>query len=442
MNTFKSFCMLLVLMGVGYGVYRGMHLKNPVAAPQGIDTSIPEIDLQMGSTADPGVAPRFSEAAPPTREPRREGLIGRPFEFGTTAPREPKTETPVAPPSVPETPVAGSLLPPSKPLDAPKYDPPLTTPSLTTSSLPNPPVANAAMTPPSTTLTPIAQATPPTTQNMSEMGTLPAGGSLPPYGTNAVVPATSLSPAVMGEPKKNANESLSPFGPVLRETQTLIEQRKLAEALQRLTRIYDDQAMTEAERVQVLDLLNQLAGTVIYSREYWLGAGHTVAAGQTLESIAKEKNVPWELLAKINGLVDPKQLTPGEMLKVVPGPFRAEISLSSKRMTLFLNDMYAGSFEIVNLGRESQYGESDYLVKKRAMNPLYDNAAQGQRFAEGDPQNPLGNFAVMLADGLAIHGHGKQVAPQDPRGSLRLSESDCEDVHDILSEGSKVTIKR
>lgn len=243
-------------------------------------------------------------------------------------------------------------------------------------------------------------------------------------------------------PSATNQGALSPFGPVMKETQQLISENKLSEALSRLTRLYDDTSMSTSEQQQVNELLNQLAGAVIYSTKYHIVSPHRINPGETLDVIAKQYNVPWEMLAKINGLTDPKQLPIGQFLKVVPGPLRAEVDLQKQKLTLYLRDQFAGTFDIVNLGTDSQYAASDFIVQKKSMNPKYSSSSRQQQFEAGDPNNPLGTFGVVLADGMMIHGHGAAVPVTDPRGSIRLSAKDAEDVHDILSEGSQVKIRR
>jgi LysM repeat protein len=434
-NSLKSFFMLLVLVGVGYGVYRTLHLKNPQQVPPGIDTSIPAIDLQMGGAAPGGssdlnsVAPKFSSTpavpapttlSPATREPRRDNIVNSPLltastpaavstpatSIGFGEPLKPvssSNELKLDAPSAADNP-GSALLPPLSSM--PKTGPDLTPPSMSTLNAP----ANAAPANPASASFP--------------------SGTTPLAGFTATGTETNQA-------------ALSPFGPVMKETQQLIAENKLSDALTRLTRLYDDPTMSASEQQQVNDLLNQLAGVVIYSsKHHLLASPHRVNPGETLDVIAKQYNVPWEMLAKINGLTDPKQLPVGEFLKVVPGPFRAEVDLKKQKLTLFLKEQFAGTFDIVNLGSDSQYATADLVVQKKSMNPSYTSASRQQSFERGDPNNPLGNFGIVLADGMMIHGHGMQVPINDPRGSIRLSARDAEDVHDILSEGSTVKIRR
>ena len=52
------------------------------------------------------------------------------------------------------------------------------------------------------------------------------------------------------------------------------------------------------------------------------------------------------MLAKINGISASHRLVAGESLKVMRGPFRAEVSLDNREMALFLGRYYAGRFPI------------------------------------------------------------------------------------------------
>ena len=77
--------------------------------------------------------------------------------------------------------------------------------------------------------------------------------------------------------------------------------------------------------------------------------------GDTLERVAQRYNVPWQLLARINGLMPPgapnsddatkdQPLPVGMELKVVRGPFDAVVRLDKHELTLLLQNRYAGRF--------------------------------------------------------------------------------------------------
>lgn len=447
MNSLKSFFMLLVLVGVGYGVYRTLHLKNPQQVPPGVDTSIPAIDLQLGSSS-PGVgadhggmAPKFSSTpslpAPTTlspHEPRRDNIVNSPLSLSSPTPSLPAPPTSIGFGEPAQSAPRGNDLK----LDTPANDNP--------GSSMLPPLVSTPQPGPELTLPPSTLAPPANTANTANTLTPPAmsGLNAPGNATPSNLPPGATPLAGFNAPSNDPNQAaLSPFGPVMKETQQLINENKLSEALTRLTRLYDDPTMSASEQQQVNELLNQLAGVVIYSsKHHLLASPHRINPGETLDVIAKQHNVPWEMLAKINGLTAPNQLPVGEFLKVVPGPFRAEIDLKKQKLTLFLRDQFAGSFDIVNLGSESQYVPTDFTVQKRALNPTYGNSELKQSYGSGDPHNPLGNFALQLSERMMIHGHGAQVPINDPRGSIRLTAKDAEDVHDILSEGSQVKIRR
>ena len=61
-------------------------------------------------------------------------------------------------------------------------------------------------------------------------------------------------------------------------------------------------------------------------------------------------------LAKINGIGDPQTLPPGKPLKVLHGPFSAQISTERSEMTLMLDNRYAGRFHVA-LSRDLSHAE-------------------------------------------------------------------------------------
>ena len=124
---------------------------------------------------------------------------------------------------------------------------------------------------------------------------------------------------------------------------------------------------------------------MIYSTQNLMEPACEVQQGDTLERIAQRYNVPWQLLAKINGIDDPHSLRPGERLKVVRGPFSAVISLEKHTLTLMLNNAYAGRFPI-GIGHDSPPPEGQYFVDDAKMvNPIYYGAGPARSSAEIRP---------------------------------------------------------
>jgi LysM repeat protein len=209
-----------------------------------------------------------------------------------------------------------------------------------------------------------------------------------------------------------------------------VQAGKLAEVHEKLSMLYDSPQLTSEQNHEITDLLDQVAGAVVFSRQHLLEPAYTVKAGDTLESIADEHNVPWQLLAKINGIPDSQSLEPGQQLKVVRGPFDAVVDLDEHELTLTLGGLYATRFPI-GVGRGQADLEGEYFVQNKLVQP-------------DDPDNPLGRYWIKLDDRIGIHGTNdpRNIGTNDGPGTISLSGKDIEDVHDILSIGSRVRILR
>jgi len=237
------------------------------------------------------------------------------------------------------------------------------------------------------------------------------------------------------------------FAAVMEEAHRRLAKGGIAEVHLALSRLYGNADLTPEESRQLADLLDQLAGTVIYSRQHILEPAYTVKPGETLQQIAQGYNVPWQLLAKINGIRQPDPLQPGKQLKVFHGPFEAVVYLDRYELVLTLGGRYAGRFPI-GIGRDFAKLEGSYTVKRKLKDPPY--YGPDRTLEPGDPSNPLGKFWLELGDRMGIHGTNdvKNLRRADGRGSICLGPRDIEDVYDILaadsqsSPGSKVTIRR
>ncbi|HEX6960672.1 MAG TPA: LysM peptidoglycan-binding domain-containing protein [Lacipirellula sp.] len=270
-------------------------------------------------------------------------------------------------------------------------------------------------------------------------------GAAVAQGEKPASPATSdpITPTDAAETAAPAKASLYPSVRVA--VQADLERGELAQALQRLSEWYGDPSLTLEERQEVETLLSQLAGSVIWEGPpaHRLEPAHIVQAGETLQDIGQKYDVPWQLLAKINGIPDSASLQPGQELKVLRGKFSAIVDLSERTMTLMLDRRYAGKFAI-DVDPTTVIEEGQWTVDQKLLTP-----ASGGVYvqASGDTEDKsllLANPADPAAQAAVLRGPGSSdpASPQPPGRVIRLKSSDVNDVYDILSVGSRVTIRR
>ncbi len=290
-----------------------------------------------------------------------------------------------------------------------------------------------------------ANAKPPIMGQVPELGTQVGGptdfSSLsvppPPADTITAVPAPlAIPPALVPEPGAPApplgvgQEFAAPrsaFAAARTAIDAATARGDLKQAHLLLSNWYGDRSLTPEETADVDTLLSQLAGTVIYSTEHRLESPHHVALGETLESIAQSYQVPWQLLAKINGIADPRALAPGQSLKVLRGPFSAVVDVERQELALMVADRYAGRFTVKTEGEAARDGE--WVVTQKSASDSAGNPAKQVVLGSGSTTGVLvlGATAENSLDGA---------------GALHVSPSDGNDLFDILSIGSKVIIRR
>lgn len=220
---------------------------------------------------------------------------------------------------------------------------------------------------------------------------------------------------------------------------TQIEKGQWSEALFTLSVFYNNPDVIGENRQQLIDLLDPLAGKVIYSTEHTLEAPYAVQDGESLYDIADRFRVPAQLLANINGVQQPEAMPPGTQLKVLEGPFRAEVDLKKNELVVFLGRYYAGRFAI-SVGNDPapQPGEFQVLAKERGHE--YESA-DGIRIPARLADNPYGQWWIDLGNGFALHGSPETMPSHGSLGCISLNPDDAFDVYSILSIGSKVLIR-
>jgi LysM repeat protein len=218
-----------------------------------------------------------------------------------------------------------------------------------------------------------------------------------------------------------------------------LEKGQWADALSTLSVFHDHPGLSGEERRRLLDLLDPLAGKVIYSAEHVLEPPYEVQAGDTLQSIADRYHVPATLLQNINGIANPDSLEPGTQLKIIRGPFRGEIDLQNSKLVLFLDKYYAGSFS-VSIGNDPKPDPAEYQVRAKQPGREYF-APDGTEIPPNAPDNPYGSWWIDLGGDVCIHASPESLPSHGGLGCVSLETAEAADLYGILSVGSKVLIR-
>lgn len=404
MHSLKNTFVAVVLLGVSYFVYNG--ITNPVAAPKseepgmGLDLELPEGDLtgSMGemATIPPanGSASRNLDGlkAPPLHQPSQ-SFQSQPSHFNT----QPKTNNDFAanPANKQESPAIPAF-------------------NSDNQFRVNTPVQQTPAAPDFNTQTPMG--------NVAQRD----GGQNNAMNNGSGSRSGDFQLATHTGPIDNRNSFTSTaatIDAVWPEIDQLIREQKFRDALRSLSRFYEAQDVSGAQRAKMLEWLDALAGKVIYSSEHNLvPSAYVIKSNDTMQSIAQQWGVPAQLVYNVNQakINNPLTLIPGNELKIIQGPFSATLDTASRTLTLFLGDMYAGRFQATSL---AQLEPGNYRVSSKVANG-------GQ----------LGSFQVELTNvttGTRCSLH----AAQGAQGSIGLNANDAEDLFGILSNGSTVVIR-
>jgi LysM repeat protein len=265
-------------------------------------------------------------------------------------------------------------------------------------------------------------------------------GSIPNSGPGMTGPSISAGRSPGFGPAA-ASQAGRPFAEFIAESKERLNRGEFVEVYKELDARHGEGGLNADEDRQLTELLDQVAGTVVYSTGHFLEPAYRVRPGDTLDAIAETYKVTPQLLAKINSISDPLSLEPGKELKVVRGPFDAHIDLDKLELTLRLQGCYAGRFTI-GTGNDHPQLAGSHTVRAKMLGPTY--YGRDETIAGDDPKNPLGKHWIGLDNRIGIHGTNDQrnVGATSQQGAICLGDRDIDDVFDILTIGSRVVVRR
>lgn len=207
----------------------------------------------------------------------------------------------------------------------------------------------------------------------------------------------------------------------------------------------------ETARQALADIANQTIFSPSTVKGDPLVESHQIAAGETLNKLAKQYNISEDLLAEVNRLKDKHFIRQGMRIKILKGPFHATITKSDHLLHIFLGECYVRSYRVA-LGAEGKTPTGKWRVINHQTNPGWTDPHTGKRYHPDDPNNPIGEYWIGLegtegaavgAFGYGIHGTNEpQTIGQDVSlGCVRLAPDDIAYVYKLLLPGaSLVTI--
>ncbi len=472
MQTIKTAVVVVLLLVVVYGAYIAINgsqtelpeeLKRMLAEDTelDIDVSTSMVGRSDASTLKPSPGLKPAQGLPPSSPlaSSSTNFWNKPNDGSSTST---STTEPLAPPklaALPSFPSAtGSVdTPKATPMSAPpapiQFDDPSKLPA-NSLALPPSPTSKPGDTSTSTGFTsnppkpldmppaPNAVSPPPSSSVPGKLiAQSTVAGNTESTNASTALEAETAKEALLAQPIKKANLTGRSYDNAKKTAMEMVDRNDFKGALATMSVFYDSPELSAEQSIDLLNLLDSLAGETIYSRRPLLETPYVVGPGETIESIAKRYEIPAELLAKINAIDPVLGPMPGTKLKVFQGPFRAEVDVQRHEMTIFLGDLYAGRFPI-STGADPQPKEGVFQVVDKQKNRNYYGKG-GLQIDGSDPRNPYGGWWIDLGQDLSIHGSpDAQASENNSLGCISLSPLDAGDVFSMLSRGSQVTIKR
>lgn len=252
---------------------------------------------------------------------------------------------------------------------------------------------------------------------------------------------------------------------LLKAGEAAYERGNLLEARTLFNRVINDERAAETDRALARAKASAINEHLIFSPKVYPGEpntmSHRLARGELLSTLVSSMGlaVHSNFLARVNKLSSPDKVYEGQTLKLVRGPFHAEVRKGAFRMDVFVGDpgdrgswTYIRSFP-VGLGEADSTPVGRFRVKRgsKTEDPAWTNPLTNEHYKRDDPKNPIGNYWIGIEGigddaryvGFGIHGtiDPESIGKMKSMGCVRLGDEDIRLVFEMLAEEvSLVTI--
>ena len=166
---------------------------------------------------------------------------------------------------------------------------------------------------------------------------------------------------------------------------------------------------------------------------------HQVQPGDTLGRIASANHTTVELLKKANHLRS-DVIQPNQRLKVPKGRLTVLVDKSQNQLLLTEDNQFIKTYPVAT-GKDNSTPVGTFKVVTKVPRPSWYK--QGAVVPPESPENILGTRWIGISkEGYGIHGSTdpSAIGHQVTAGCVRMTNSDVEELFDLIPVGTEVTI--
>ncbi len=262
-----------------------------------------------------------------------------------------------------------------------------------------------------------------------------------PLNSPATPPAAAVSATPVAAPSTVPPTPADPGPALLAQALELKQAGKWPEARSKGLEALE-QTSREDTRAEAEKMLSEIGIELLMTpRPMPEKSDYTVAAGDSLDKIARKHGTTVELLQKSNNLRGPL-IRQGDRLRVFSGAWAIRVNKTRNDLVLTLNGKFFKRYR-VGTGEFSKTPVGEFKIVDRIAQPTWWHP-DGRTIPYGDPENLLGTHWLALdIRGYGLHGTWEPdtIGRQASMGCVRLVNTDIEELYTLAPIGTPVAIE-
>lgn len=193
------------------------------------------------------------------------------------------------------------------------------------------------------------------------------------------------------------------------------------------------------QMLKVEELLGQINLEMLYRESKKI---HRIEPGDSLDRIGKKHNVSADLIAKMNGITNPRNLPVGRRLRIPETDFSIVVDKGENTLVLYNAGEFFKRYRCRTGKEDWMTPNGTFHIQRKVKDPQWNDPKTGRTYPPNHPENALGTRWLAFEGSLGIHGtiDPSTIGGYASNGCVGLLMEDVEELFDLVPVGTEVQI--
>ncbi len=169
---------------------------------------------------------------------------------------------------------------------------------------------------------------------------------------------------------------------------------------------------------------------------------YTIQRGDSLDRLRRKFQVSADLLQRVNGISNPRNMTVGQRIKIPNLDLAIHVDKTANTLTLTNHGQFFKKYRVRTGEFDYMTPVGEYRIARKVVDPQWSDPKSGRRYGPGEAGNELGCRWMEFSGSLGIHEaiDPATIGTYSSNGCVGLVREDVIELYDLVNVGTPIKI--